>query len=74
MFRTRFPMPGTAPAALLPLPKGGSIATTIKLVEYDKYLFIVIGHSFPVLKRLGDNIESLEGDVLGGAVSSHSPR
>jgi len=37
MFRTRFPMPGTAPATLLPLPKGCSIATTIKLVEYDEH-------------------------------------
>ncbi len=29
-------MPGTAPATLLPLPKGCSVATTIKLVEYNE--------------------------------------
>ncbi len=29
-------MPGTAPATLLPLPKGCAIAPTLKLVEYDE--------------------------------------
>jgi len=36
MFRTRYSMPGTAPATLLPLPAGCSVAPTIKLVEYDE--------------------------------------
>ena len=64
MFRTRFPMPGTAPATLLPLSKGCTIATTIKLM---------IDHHFPVFERLGDNIESLENEQ-SAAATAHSKK
>jgi len=36
MFKTRYPLPGTAPATLLPLPSGCSSEPVIKLVEYDE--------------------------------------
>jgi magnesium transporter len=36
MFKTRYSMPGTAPATLLPLPAGCSVAPVIKLVTYDE--------------------------------------
>ena len=35
MFQTRYPMPGTAPATLLPLPQGCSVTPVLKLTEYD---------------------------------------
>ncbi len=37
MFKTRYPMPGTAPATLLPLPAGCSVQPVIKLIEYDEH-------------------------------------
>jgi magnesium transporter len=37
MFKTRYAMPGSAAAALLPLPTGCSVAPVIKLIEYDEH-------------------------------------
>ena len=40
MFKTRYPLPGTAPATLLPLPKGCSVKPTLKLFEYNESTLI----------------------------------
>jgi magnesium transporter len=36
MFKMRYQTPGTAPATLLPLPKGCSVKPTLKLIEYNE--------------------------------------
>ena len=37
MYKTRYPMPGSAPATLLPLPADCSVTPVIKLVTYDEH-------------------------------------